>query len=297
MLNIVLITNPISGNGSSIKAAQIAQQALASKHINVHIAYTEYTGHASELATSCLPNFDIIVAIGGDGTVNEIAQALVGTNKILGIIPSGSGNGLARHLGIPMSLKSAIKTIYRKNIKSIDAPKINNEYFFCTAGIGFDAKVSHTFSKFEGRGLKNYIKAILMEFRNYTPKRYTITINGEEISSKAFVITIANAAQYGNEAYIAPTAKINDGLLEVTILPKPSFLTGLNFGIRLFLRNIHKHPKVLHLQSDEIKIKTNLESEKIFGHKDGEPEEWVTPLNFKIKKNEKLNVIVRKNNI
>ncbi|MBB6458946.1 diacylglycerol/lipid kinase family protein [Flammeovirga kamogawensis] len=291
MKNIVLIANPVSGNGLSVKAAEITQQTLAAKGLNVHISYTQHAGHASQLAKNFINEFDIIVAIGGDGTVNEIASALVNSPAILGIIPTGSGNGLARHLKIPMNLKSAIKCLYREKVVKIDAPKVNNEYFFCTAGIGFDAQVSHSFANMKGRGFMNYIKATFLEYFKYRSKNYALYLDTKKKALDAFVITIANAAQYGNNAYIAPKAKINDGLLEVTLLPKPSFFDAINFSIRLFTKKIHKHNKVKTLQTETIKIDVPTENGDIYGHKDGEPEIWHLPLEFSLKSNDKLTVI------
>ncbi|NME71346.1 diacylglycerol/lipid kinase family protein [Flammeovirga aprica] len=292
MPNIILITNPKSGNGTSIKAAHIAQQTLASKRINVHIAYTEYEGHATLLAKSFIANFDIIVAIGDDETVNEVAQALVGTDRVLGIIPCGSGNGLAKHLGIPMILKKAIKIIYNKKVKSIDAPKINDQYFFTTAGVGFGTKISHNFRKFNGRDFKNYFKSILMDFQLYSPQQYTIDVNGKKISSKAFVISLAEEAQQKDHTFISPPSKAKKGVLEATILSKSSLFKNGHFGFNFFKRKAQKSPEVIHLQSDDITIDTTKKRQLVFGHKDGETEKWSTPLNFKFSKGDKLNVIV-----
>ncbi|KXX70280.1 diacylglycerol kinase family protein [Flammeovirga sp. SJP92] len=289
MPNIILITNPKSGNGAAVKAAQITQQALASKSINVHIAYTEYTGHASLLAKSFVNDFDIIVAIGGDTTVNEVAQALVGTDKLFGIIPCGADNRLAQHFGIPVRLKKAIKIIYNQKVKNINAPLINDQYFFCNAGVGFDALMGKNLKRVNGKVLINYIKAIFKDFQNHFPDQYTININGQEITSKAFLITITDSDQFEKESFGSSSEKINNGNVKAKILFKPSIRRTINSGFRFFKK---KSPNEIYLQSDDFVINSDNKHHEILGHKDGEQRKWSTPLNFKIRREDRLNVIV-----
>ena len=186
-----------------------------------------------------------IIAVGGDGTINEVASVLVGKAIPLGIIPVGSGNGLARHLNIPLDYKKAFqKALVGASIK-IDVGHINHRAFFCTAGIGFDAAVAHRFANTKGRGLFNYMKATVITLFNYKPIQVGIN-NG--VNEKVFSLSIANANQFGNNAYISPFSNIQDGQLE---LVKIGILNKLQAGIlavRLFKKNIH-HSNNVTLQS------------------------------------------------
>jgi YegS/Rv2252/BmrU family lipid kinase len=192
-----------------------------------------------------------IIAVGGDGTINEVASALIGTQLPLGIIPVGSGNGLARHLGIPLTPSKALQLAMLGKPKSIDAGSFNGRPFFCTAGIGFDASVAHRFAKGSGRGLINYIKATFHTLFHYRPIAVSIN-NGpwEEV----FSITFANANQFGNNAYISPYSNIQDGLLEMIKIKKLNLLQAASIGIRLFLGNLPKSKSVLTQSATAIKI-------------------------------------------
>jgi diacylglycerol kinase (ATP) len=180
---------------------------------------TEYIGHASEIAEEAAnKNFDVIVAVGGDGTINEIASKVMQQNKILGVLPFGSGNGLARFLKIPMNTVRAIKIINNCKVSVIDTATFNEKSFFNMAGMGFDAHISSVFAGNKGRGLSGYMKLGLKEVLSYKPQTYRIVIDGREYLRKAFVISVANSSQYGNNAHIAPTASVTDGLLDVCII-------------------------------------------------------------------------------
>ncbi len=192
-----------------------------------------------------------IIAVGGDGTINEVASALMGTSIPLGIIPVGSGNGLARHLGIPLQPSKALQLAIMGNPQSSDAGSFNGRPFFCTAGIGFDASVAHRFAKGSGRGLMNYIKATLYTLFNYRPISVSIH-NGpwEEV----FSITFANANQFGNNAYISPYSNIQDGLLEIIKIRKLHLLQAASVGLRLFLGNLPNSKSVDSQSVPAIKI-------------------------------------------
>lgn len=212
---------------------------------NSKLLITEYPGHghvlANQLKTSEATK---IIAIGGDGTINEIASSLMGSTMPLGIIPLGSGNGLARHLGIPMDFKKACQKALNGHEIEIDVLTWNKQPFFCTAGIGFDAKVAQDFAHIQGRGLKNYIKSTLANSLSYQPITIT-TSDGEE---RIFSMTFANANQFGNDAYISPNSSLQDALFEVVKIKPLHFLEKLELGIRLFSKGIPKHPKT-HIQS------------------------------------------------
>jgi len=192
-----------------------------------------------------------IIAVGGDGTINEVASALIGTPIPLGIIPVGSGNGLARHLGIPLQATKALQLAMTGNMQAIDAGSFNGRPFFCTAGIGFDASVAHRFAKGSGRGFINYIKATFHTLFQYQP--ISVAIN-EGPWEEVFSITIANANQFGNNAYISPYSNIQDGILEIIKIKKLNLFKAACIGIRLFLGNLPASKSVDSQSVSSIKI-------------------------------------------
>ena len=218
-LNILFIINPISGGRDKLKIPALIDANLDRLKFNANFAFTEYIGHASEIAEEAAnKNFDVIVAVGGDGTINEVASKVMQQNKILGVLPFGSGNGLARFLKIPMNTVRAIRVINNCKVSVIDTATFNEKSFFNMAGMGFDAHISSVFAGNKGRGLSGYMKLGLKEMLNYKPQTYRITIDGREYLRKAFLVSIANSSQYGNNTHIAPTASVMDGLLDVCIV-------------------------------------------------------------------------------
>lgn len=217
--NILFIINPISGGKDKMKIPALIDAALDRSKFNPNFSFTEYVGHAAEIAEEASgKNFDIIVAVGGDGTVNEIAAKVMQNNKILGIIPFGSGNGLARFLKIPMNTFKAIGVINNCHTMAIDTAKFNEKHFFNMAGMGFDAHISSVFAGNKSRGLTGYLKLGLKEVLNYKAQLYKLNIDGVDYEKRAFVISLANSSQYGNNAHISPAASITDGLLDVCIV-------------------------------------------------------------------------------
>ena len=218
---IRFIVNPISGTQSKKSILELIGKHIDKDKYDFDIVPTRFAGHAIELASiAAAEAVNIVVAIGGDGTVNEVARSLTHTDTALGIIPCGSGNGLARHLQIPMDAKKAIDIINEGAVSLIDYGKINDIPFFCTCGVGFDAFVSMRFAKSGRRGLLTYLENMLQESLIYKPETYEIELNdGHETKTlKAYLIACANASQYGNNAYIAPQASLDDGLIDVTVL-------------------------------------------------------------------------------
>ncbi|QHL86032.1 YegS/Rv2252/BmrU family lipid kinase [Nibribacter ruber] len=236
---VCFILNPKSGTRSGVDVPSLIEQGLDTQHWEPCLLKTEYAGHATELARQAAEDGTrLVVAVGGDGTVNEVARGLLHTNTALGILPKGSGNGLARHLKIPLKLPQALELINKATFHHIDSCSINSHPFFCTAGIGFDGLVSSAFAKSVKRGLASYVQLIIKEFRTYLAQEATIQINDRELSSEFFVIAFANASQYGNDAFIAPMADIQDGLLDVCLIRHVGLTEALQLGYGLMTKTI-----------------------------------------------------------
>jgi len=218
-INILFIINPISGGRGKLRIPDFIDKYLDKEKFSPNFVFSEYVGHAGELADeAATKNFDVIIAAGGDGTINEVATKVLKHNKILGILPLGSGNGLARFLNISKNLRYALSIINNFKIDEIDTAEFNKKCFFNLAGMGFDAHLSSVFSKDKKRGLSGYIKLGFKEVFNYKAQTYNLNIDGTEYARKAFAISIANSSQYGNDVYIAPNASVKDGLLDVCII-------------------------------------------------------------------------------
>jgi diacylglycerol kinase (ATP) len=266
---VIFIINPIAGaRQKEYILESIAHQFSAELY---EVNFTEYPGHAFEIASDKVKQgMKWIVAVGGDGTVNEVASALVNTQCKLGIIPAGSGNGLARHLGISLQVPEALALIRRHKNQAIDAGMVNGRYFFCTCGTGFDASVGKQFSRDSRRGMLSYVRATIHQYINYSPKTYILKTNHRKIKLKAFLVTFANSGQYGNNAYIAPNAVIDDGMLDLCILRPFPRTSTISLGLRLFFKNIDQSPylEVMRVKKASLKRKGH---KKITIHLDGEP--------------------------
>jgi YegS/Rv2252/BmrU family lipid kinase len=214
--------------------------------------------------------YDIAVAVGGDGTVSQLANALAGSQTALGILPFGSGNGLARHLGVPMNYEDAMKHLETGDVVAIDKGEMNGMSFFCTAGTGFDARIGKLFAESTTRGFWTYAKLIIREFRAYRGEEYKLTIDGKTYSRNAFLITVANAGQYGNDAWIAPQANACDGLFHVVIMKPFRWWNLLSLAIRLFRKSIHLSPFIETITGKTVTIQRKNAGA---AHYDGEPAE------------------------
>ncbi|MDR2627097.1 MAG: diacylglycerol kinase family lipid kinase [Dysgonamonadaceae bacterium] len=266
---IFVIINPISGTASKEQLPALLDQYFSPDKFEKSLFYTEYRGHASELAKRALDRqTDYVIAVGGDGTVNEVARALVHSPATLGIIPMGSGNGLARELLIPMDVRKAMEVIAEENITFIDYCKANEHIFFCTCGLGFDALISERFAGEKRRGALMYVKNVIMEYLKFQPEMYQITFEDQVFQKDAFLVTCANASQYGNNAFIAPQASISDGMMDVTVLSPITPLDVAPLVVQLFTKQITKNSKIQQYRSRKITLKR-----KKCGvmHIDGEP--------------------------
>lgn len=274
----LLIVNPISGVNPKREKAGLFKELLVDAGLETEIAFTQRQGHASELASQAVADgYANVVVCGGDGTVNEVASALIGTDTVLGIIPSGSGNGLARHLEIPVDEERSIDIIKQGNILDCDCGEVSTTLsdgsiakrnFFCTCGIGFDAMVSHKFANEARRGRMTYIKNTFEVFANYRPKTYRLKINGETIEYDAFLIACCNASQYGNNAFIAPNASVTDGYLDVIVVKSGNALQMMVAGFDVLTGMVPYNKEI-----EKIRIKEGeLEVDKpTWAHIDGEP--------------------------
>ncbi len=256
MTSVLFIVNPISGTKSKAYIVRMIPQYLDASRFEYEVRYTERAGHAREIAAEAAQRgVDVVVAVGGDGTVNEVASSLVHTQTALGIIPCGSGNGLARHLHIPMSVKGSLSVLAENQIHIMDYGRINGKPFFCTCGVGFDAYVSDKFAKSGRRGLLSYMKNTVQVGIHYQPETYVVEVDGVEQTYKAFLIACANASQYGNNAYIAPHASMNDGLLDVTVMEPFNLLVAPRVAFQMFRGNLDTNKHIHSFQCRELVIK------------------------------------------
>ncbi len=266
---ITFILNPKSGTNSKKEIPSLIEQILDKDLFEPEICFTEYAGHAAEIAKQkANEKVDIVVAVGGDGTVNEVARSLVHTDTTLAIIPCGSGNGLARHLCIPMDVKKAIGIINNYKIDSFDYGVINDLPFFCTCGMGFDAFISLKFSEAGKRGPITYVENVLKEGLKYKPETYEVTDDTGARKYKAFLIACANASQYGNNAYIAPGATMKDGEMDVIIMEPFTALDAPQIAADLFMKTMHNNSKIKTFRTKTLHI-TRKQSGAI--HYDGDP--------------------------
>ena len=279
---ILAIINPISGTSKKNNIPQKINDILSSDDVTIDIVYTEYAGHATVLAKNAVDDgYNVVLAIGGDGTCNEVAKALINTRTALGIIPSGSGNGLARHLGIPIGITAALKSLKKSHMVRADFCTANDIPFFVTCGFGFDAQISEKFSKSKTRGGITYIEKSLEEYFNYIDEEYIIETESSYSKEKAFIIACGNVSQYGNNAFIAPYASLRDGLIDVTIINHINFFEVLPTAIQLFTKTLNRNPSVKTFCTSEMVI---TRSKAGIMHLDGEPIEMPEKIEIKCHK-------------
>lgn len=267
---VTFIVNPISGMGKQKGIERTIKRHLNRNEFEYEILYTKGPNHATELSTEAASKGShIIVAVGGDGSVNEVAQGMIGSKSALAIIPAGSGNGFARHFDIPTDPRKAIEVINGMHEQWIDTVKINQKSYLGVAGIGFDADVSLAFSNLDIRGPASYLFVVLSELPLYKPQDYDLVIDGEPIHKKAFLICFANSKQYGNNAFIAPNAKIDDGYLDVIIWKEFPPHAAPKLVHDLFTKNLEDSKYTESYRCQEVILKKPLHAL----HIDGEPME------------------------
>ena len=252
---ILAVINPISGTSNKEFMPETIARCIDPDKFDVVVRFTQHASHATLLTEEAIKEgFYGVIAVGGDGTINEVAAALRDSSTALGIIPCGSGNGLARHLGIPMNEQKALEIINLDNIEALDYCTANDRPFFCTCGVGFDAHVSQKFAEAKKRGPLSYIQKTLVEYLKYRCKTYSIEMNDRVVTEKAFVIACGNASQYGNNAFITPRASMHDGLIDVTVIHPFTPLDTAVLGVLLFTRHIDQDTNINTFRTSELTI-------------------------------------------
>ena len=266
---ILAIINPISGTENKEYIPDVINRCLGQAGRHVVVRFTQRASHATELTQAAISQgFEAVIAVGGDGTVNEVASALRDSPVALGIVPCGSGNGLARHLGIPLNAEKALAIIAQQNPVSLDYCTANEHPFFCTCGVGFDAQVSKKFAEAKKRGPISYIQSALIEFLTYRSQTYSIEADGHVVTEDAFIIACGNASQYGNNAFITPQASIRDGLIDVTVIHPFSPLDTPVMGVLLFTKHLDQASSIHTFRTSEFTIHR---PKPDIMHVDGEP--------------------------
>ncbi len=265
----LFIINPISGGKKKDGVPELIDKHLDKSLVKPVIVFTDGVAHAKQIAHEAAGKFEMVVAVGGDGTVNEVASAIVGSDTILGIVPFGSGNGLARFLGIPMDTAKAIETLSAGKWITMDSGRVNGQPFFNMAGMGFDAHISEVFSHNKKRGFITYIKSSIKEVISYKAQLYKINIDGKDYEREAFMLSFANSSQYGNDAHISPTASVQDGLLDICVIKPFPLWRFFEMGIRMMRKTTDKTKYVEIIKGQRILVKR---SEPGPLHLDGEPQ-------------------------
>lgn len=265
----LFIINPISGGKKKDGVPELIKDTVDAGVMEPVIAFSDGVAHARVIAAEAVGKFDTVVAVGGDGTVNEVASAIVDTDTSLGIVPFGSGNGLSRFLGIPMDTRSAIKNLASGRIEIIDSARVNGQPFFNMAGMGFDAHISEIFSHGKKRGFISYIKSSIKEVVGYQAQNYHLDIDGKKYDYKAFMLSIANSSQYGNNVHISPKASLQDGLLDVCVIKPFPLWRFPEMSMRMLIKATESSKYVEIIRGKQILIKRE-HSGPI--HLDGEPQ-------------------------
>lgn len=276
---IRFIINPISGVGKKGIIPELIERHLDHDKFDYDIVFTEYRRHAKELAhQSSKENIDIVCAVGGDGSVHEVGTALIGTKTQLAIIPTGSGNGLARHLNIPLSIDKAIQNINEMNTLQMDTVLVNDKPFLNAGGYGFDALIAKKFDEGKKRGFFTYIKLVLREFFKYNPVNVSVDINGEVKNMPVMLCTIANASEFGNGFCVSPKSDVTDGKIELFILKPFRFWSMPLLAFQFFRRKTDRSKFTEIISFEKARIKLT----KSIAHYDGEPFDVRNELNVQV---------------
>ena len=277
-LKYLFILNPVAGVGARRDFLTMIENACKEKRVSHKILFTRCAGDAKKIIEKKFKKFDVFVAVGGDGTMNEVGSALAGTSGIMGLIPAGSGNALGRELGLSMKPEIAVKQLLNGHPIKIDTGLANGNRFMNLCGLGFDDHIARCFNKSTSRGPVPYFKAAMKEFFGYHAAEYEVEANGTITRHKAFVIAVTNTSQYGNNAFIAPRANVTDGILDFCALKPFGFFGSVGLGFRLFNKTIDKSGLCTYFKTSKVTIRgANLNF-----HIDGEPINNTEPVEITI---------------
>jgi YegS/Rv2252/BmrU family lipid kinase len=267
---IIFVVNPNSGTGRHKGIEKLIMSTIDAGRFDAEIMMTHAPGHAVDIGRQAVESDAYaVVAVGGDGSVNELSRHVIGSETLLGIIPAGSGNGLASHLQIPSDFKKAIEVINSGKTLCMDTARINDMPFLGVAGFGFDAVISHEFARYGSRGFITYVKVTIREYLGYKPRVYAMSINGKEYLRKALLVCLANSSQYGNNAFIAPDASVNDGLLNICIMKKVSIWNVPLMVYQLFSKKLNRSRFMETVPASDFSMQIG--AEPLCMHVDGEP--------------------------
>lgn len=286
MKHLVFLINRRSGVDRRKAITGSIERTLDKTKYSYEIQYTEYEKHGTELAKNAVSQgaYGVIV-VGGDGSVNDAVKGLKGSNAILGIIPKGSGNGMARTLGIPLSVEKAIEVVNKGHILEIDVGYANEHAFVSNAGVGFDALIIDRFRHNKRRGFLSYCRIITQTIFFYKDQEWDITINGNQFRQKAFFINVANGKQLGYDFIIAPDADCTDGLLDVTVIKKFPKLIGALMAVRMRKKTLHQSRYAMSFQAKDVTIEA---SHLKLLQTDGDPHKADGIVHFRIEGKQKV---------
>lgn len=278
-IRILFIVNPISGFGLGWEVPYRLRRIAAYRCLDYNVRFTEYAGHAKEIAEHAIgQGYTHVVAVGGDGTVNEVGTALMGSGVALGVVSLGSGNGFARHLGFSLMMSKALKQLLDGQVTDIDVVEINGKYSLNVSGFGFDAEVACFFSKMKVRGIFSYIFSVIHMWFRYPGKRFVFHIDGKTWEEECFILSVANSSQFGNNASIAPKASLRDGLVDVCILKRPKYYQIPRFLHCFMHAKLGQLSYFREIQCKEAVIEGNITS----AHLDGDPCRFSSPVRVKV---------------
>ncbi len=279
-MRILFIVNPISGLGQGKELPGKIRKMPEYDHIDYDIVFTEYAGHAREIVGEARASgkYTHVVAVGGDGTVNEVGGALCGSDIAFAVVSLGSGNGFARHLGFSVFLTKALKQVLTDRYAQIDVLQMNDKYSLNVSGVGFDAEVAHEFNHLKLRGVLSYIYAAIKLWFRYPEKKYKITSNGKVMKVSCFILSFANSSQYGNNAFIAPHASVCDGLMDICILKRPAFFEIVWFLLFFVSSKLYKLSYYKEIQCQEAVIEGDIHRV----HVDGDAYLMEAPVRLKV---------------
>jgi len=276
---IEFIINPIAGITKKERLPELIEQNIDSQKFEWTIVHSLYKHHAEKLAKDAAERkVDVVCAVGGDGSVHEVGTALIGTETKLAIIPTGSGNGLARHLKIPLNIEKAISNINEMNVLTMDTVLVNDKPFLNASGYGFDALIAQKFNQGKKRGFASYIRIVLREFFYYNPINVSVDVNGQIKTLPVMLCTIANASEFGNGFCVSPKSDVTDGKAELFLLKPFRFWSIPLLIFQFFRRKSHRSrfAEIISFEKAKIRIPKNI------AHYDGEPFGVKNELNVRV---------------